>query len=189
MSFFNVNPLADQLRFTSLRRSLGQVVLSLFGVKKISQTKSETTYAIRPSKSITFDLIAPDLIDAREVYVVDYEDGLLFDQVDLVAAAAVSVSSVPNVETLLLTVLSKVADNALVVINVDTVGDTDEAIESLMGLKMLCPDLPVIICSTKFSRNNFTQERKIIADASVRLPCSCAALALGIEAGLQNRNL
>jgi len=186
MSVVNLNPASTHPRSGSFWSSFRQSVMALVD-GEVAPSRRITQQPTRaPAGSITFDLIDPDLINARDVYVVDYEDGLLFDQVDLVAIGAASVEARSNVEDVFSTIISMPADNLLVVVNIDTVGDIDQAVDSLFALKTARPDIPVVIASATFQKNNFTSQRRSIADASVRLPCSCAALADAIEAGVLN---
>lgn len=186
MTFFSTNPSANRFAPLPLWRSVLRSAMALIDGETVTRRNvAPQTYDL-PVGPVTCDLIAPGLIDARDIYVVDFQDGSLFEQVDDIALWAASVTQVADIDTVMAMVLPQSPQDVLVVINIDTMDGTDNAVESLMALKLACPDVPVVIGSATFSKNNFTQQRRAITDASVRLPCSSAALALAIESSVMN---
>lgn len=186
MTFFSTNSPANRFSPLPLWRSVIRSAMALIDGEAVMRRNVAPQIHDLPVGQATFDLIAPCLIDARDIYVVDFQDGSLFEQVDDIASWAASVTQVADIDTVMAMVLPQPPQDVLVVINIDTMDGTDNAVESLLALKMACPDVPVVIGSVTFSRNNFTQQRRAITDASVRLPCSSAALALAIESSVMN---
>jgi len=186
MTFFSTNPPVNRSRPMHLWRSVLRSVIALVDGETVSRRHVTPLPYDTPTTSTSCDLISSDLIENRDVYVIDFEDGLLFDQVDDVAFWAASVRQVATIETLMSMILTSSADDVLVVVNIDTINDTETAVESLIALKLACPNVPVVIGSATFSKNNFTHERRAVTDASVRLPCSSVTLALAIESSVSN---
>lgn len=143
-----------------------------------------TVYDAKTAES--FDLVAPHLIMLRDIYVLDDTNRELLQRVDDVAAAARSVTAVDSLEDAVILAMKNTPASALFVINIDIFNNTEDAVLRLLAAKNLLGDTPVIICSTAFAINNFSSQRRAIADASLRLPCSNASLAIAIESGINN---
>lgn len=67
------------------------------------------------------------------------------------------------------------------VVNLDTFADADEAVSALMNFRREWPQIAIVIASQKFKRDDLSPERRVIADASVKLPTTTARLALAIS--------
>ncbi|MBR2655617.1 MAG: hypothetical protein IKD58_03850 [Loktanella sp.] len=186
MTFFSANTPTHRLGPQPLWRSVLRSVIALIDGETVTRRNIASQSSDLPMAPATCDLIAPSLVHARDIYVIDFDDGSLLEQVDEVALWAASVTQVADVDTVMALILPESPEDVLVIINIDTMGDTENAVERLLALKLACPDVPVVIGSATFSRNNFTQQRRAITDASVRLPCGSAALALAIESSVMN---
>lgn len=133
------------------------------------------------------DLVASDLIDGREVFVIDGAARQFFDQVDRLATSAADVHWAPDTDAAMHMILHSPARECLLIVNIDALDDVTLTVERMLALRMLLPDVPVVLASETFKKNDFTTERTAITDASLRLPCSEAALAIAIEASVTNR--
>lgn len=186
MTFSSRDPQSDSLEPLPLWRSIGKFIMAWIEGRAVSgDNVAQWTYDL-PTGRTTCDLIAPGLVDARDVYVVDSENGSLFEQVDNLVVWAASVKRVTDIDSVMAMVLPEAPEDVLVIVNIDTMQDIDSAVESLIAFRLVCPYVPVVIGSATFSKNNFTQQRRPITDASVRLPCSSAALALAIGSSVVN---
>jgi hypothetical protein len=134
----------------------------------------------------SFDLISPNLIHNSVIYVVDYPSGDLPAGVSDVAAAAISVLTFDSFGAALRMLARDMHSNVVLVVNIDVFPDLEDAIENLLGAKNMVSTVPIVICSKAFSVNNFSLQRRAIADSSLRLPCNDVSLALAIESGIMN---
>ncbi|WP_417247862.1 hypothetical protein [Celeribacter sp.] len=66
------------------------------------------------------------------------------------------------------------------------VTDAYDAVDWLMRVRKLDPELAIIVTSTEFSSNDLTTARAGICDASLRQPYTTVNLALGVTAALNN---
>lgn len=67
------------------------------------------------------------------------------------------------------------------VVNLDSFASLDDAVVSLMAFRRDHPQVTVVIASRSFQRDDLSPERRVIADASLRLPTSSARLGLAIS--------
>jgi hypothetical protein len=185
VAYYSKNTSFDHQRPQPLWRSILRSALTLISGEVVSHRKVTLQPMDMPTEPASFDLIAPHLIKARKIYVVDFRDGVLISEIYAVASWATSITLIADIDAVIDTITGKLAQDVLVVVNIDTLADIDKAVDRLLVLKAVCPHVPVVIGSTTFARHNFTQQRRAITDASVRLPCSSGALALAIEASLQ----
>lgn len=186
MTLFSTDPQTYRIEPLPLWRSVLRSTMALIEGRAVSgEHVVPRTYDL-PTAPATCDLIAPGLVDTRDVYVVDFENGSFFEQVDNTVVWAASVTRVADIDSVMALVLPEAPEDVLVIVNIDTMPDMESAVESLIAFKLACPAVPVVIGSATFAKNNFTQQRRAITDASVRLPCSSAALALAIGASVEN---
>jgi hypothetical protein len=76
---------------------------------------------------------------------------------------------------------------SLLMIDIDTFPDTEEAIRALVGVRTRLPKLVVVAGSRSFMRHEFDSSRLSVSDVSLRLPATRAAVALAIGAAISNR--
>lgn len=186
MTFINFDPLSHRLRQPSGLRSLAYSVLGWLNGETITSKEDFLLDEGFAARCESFDLFAPHLISRRDIYVLDNRSGQLCDRVNVVAAAARSVTAFDSFEDAVTLALTKMKSNTLLVVNIDVFPDMEDAVETLLAAKNLLGNVPVVICSTTFAKNNFSLQRRAIADASLRLPCSDASLALALESGINN---
>ena len=152
-------------------------------------TTGNQTYVDQPlfdTATASFDLIAPELIEDSAIYIVDQTGGTLYHKISNVAVTANSVKPFASIEDAVETAVKNPHDNVVLVLNIDLIADMHDTVEQLIAVKVALPDVPVIICSRTFSKNNFSLQRRAIADASLRLPCTDVSIALAIESGILN---
>ncbi|MFA5580950.1 MAG: hypothetical protein WDA25_03240 [Paracoccaceae bacterium] len=130
-----------------------------------------------------FTLLDPALCHARHCHIIDpfgqfacHRDWLLplMRSVSLHATLAESENTT--------------AQPRIVLIDIDSFPDTEDAVDTLLAQRRFEPETPLIIGSTTFARHDFSSERRAIADASVRLPVSPAALRLAIGSAVNNNH-
>lgn len=79
-------------------------------------------------------------------------------------------------------------DGAVVMIDIDQFEDTVEAVDAIQRFRSEYRMTPVIIGSDHFAQHDFSSERRSIADASVKLPVSRAALTVAISSAIMNNH-
>ena len=120
----------------------------------------------------------------EEVYLIgSMQSGLLDYAAFLNSRIPVSIfSSFVSVERL--AVAS--GDAAMFFIDLDVFDDLAEAVTVLMNFRRLTPVIPTVIVSHSFKRCDFSTERMYLADVSLRLPSTSAALDLALELAPKN---
>ncbi|MGY6705381.1 hypothetical protein [Roseinatronobacter sp.] len=136
--------------------------------------------------AVSFDFVAPHLIHDRRIYVVEGQSRPLFGLVSKIAGPALSIVSVGDFASAERAIKGFGYEKALLVLDIDTLGTTTQAVEALIAFRKRSPDTPVVIGSGSFARHDFSMARGVIADASVRLPCDCVSVALAIESAVGN---
>ena len=120
----------------------------------------------------------------EEVYLIGgMQSGLLDHAAFLNSRIPVSIfSSFVSVERL--AVAS--GEAAMFFIDLDVFDDLAEAVTVLMNFRRLTPVIPTVIVSHSFKRCDFSTERMYLADVSLRLPSTSAALDLALELAPKN---
>lgn len=75
---------------------------------------------------------------------------------------------------------------ALVIFDADDMGDADDVVDFGFALRKQAPDVPIIMLSSQIDRNDFSSERMMLCDATLKNPVTLTAFRLGLEAALQN---
>ncbi|MDD7970269.1 hypothetical protein [Roseinatronobacter alkalisoli] len=161
-------------------------VLARFGYVKATPGPFRASRDRSHGIAVGFDYVAPHLIEDRRIYVVEGKTRPLFALVTKIAAPAMSITSVGSLESAERAIESFSYEKALLVLDIDTLGSTTDAVEKLIAFRRRSPDTPVVIGSSLFARHDFSLARGVIADASVRLPCDCVSVALAIESAVGN---
>jgi CheY-like chemotaxis protein len=189
MAFINFDSADHRLQDRSGWQSVVQKIVAWVNGETVTHRPSSLLHDDMFAGSDSFDLITPHLISDRDILVVEEGFGPLYGSVKSVATAALSVSRFDNFERAFNSALSRRTSATLLVVDIDMFADMAEAVERLLALKQALPQVPVVICSTTFSTNNFSLQRRAIADASLRLPSCDVTLALAIESGIQNSQI
>ena len=74
----------------------------------------------------------------------------------------------------------------IMLVDVDVFERYGDAVEWLLVLRKVFSELTIIMMSSRFSRNDFSNERKAISDCSLRLPTSPAILAMSLDVARTN---
>lgn len=192
MSLININTPAAKLNRPTGLRGLFYDIRSWVDGEVVTGNQLRDDQLLFDTETASFDLIAPELIEDRTIYIVDQTGGTLYPKVSKypkvsnVAATAKSFETFASLEDAAEAAMDKSHDSVALVLNIDLIVDMNDAVEQLIAVKLALPDVPVIICSRTFSKNNFSLQRRAIADASLRLPCTDVSLALAIESGILN---
>lgn len=83
------------------------------------------------------------------------------------------------------------ADGALgvlAIVDLDALGDLEEATEKLLVQRVNTPGIPTVLASRNFRRDDYGPERISIADVSVRFPFGRNGLAAAISQALVNNS-
>lgn len=189
MAFINFDTAAAKLtQPTGWRAILSAVMAWVNGEIPSRRDLPVDKHVFEPAAE-SFDLLAPHLIDDSDIYIVDLPGGDLFRKVVNVAGAARSITSLDSVAAVVSRKMHNVHAKAILVINIDIIADMSDAVEQLLAVKIQLPFVPVVICSRTFAKNNFTLQRRAIADASLRLPCNDVSMALAIESAITNTRM
>lgn len=186
MSLVNINTPVSKLNRPTSLRGVFHVIRCWVDGEVITGNQTHVDQPLFDTETASFDLIAPELIEDSAIYIVDQTGGSLFSKVSSVAVTADSVETFASIDAAVEAAVENTHDNVALVLNIDLIADMQDAVERLIAIKTALPDVPVIICSRTFSKNNFSRQRRAIADASLRLPCTDVSLALAIESGILN---
>lgn len=77
----------------------------------------------------------------------------------------------------------------LLAIFMDGLSDADGIVETLLLLRSIKPDLPIILVSEDFKRNDFGTERMLICDVSLRAPITQETLDLAVAQSISNNRI
>ncbi|WP_146586316.1 hypothetical protein [Puniceibacterium confluentis] len=80
----------------------------------------------------------------------------------------------------------RVGHKTVFAIDLDSLGHIDKALPKLMHLRKINPLLSVLLLSAHFKRDDFSDEREAIADASIRLPSNASGIMRGIGYAVNN---
>ena len=71
--------------------------------------------------------------------------------------------------------------NMTIVVSLDAFDCLNGAVDQLMAFRQRHPGVAVVIASYQFKRDDFSPERRAIADASIKLPASASRLGLAVS--------
>lgn len=97
--------------------------------------------------------------------------------------------TVSKTDTALEWLCEKRAEQPIVIFDADDIGDADDVVDFGYRLRAACPEVPVIMVSTQVRRNDFSSERMMICDATLRSPTTLTAFRMGLDAALQNNRV
>jgi len=186
MTLFQDPHLPRDSREGSIRPGILSRILARLGYDKADAQHYRRNRDRDLGIAVSFDVVAPHLIKERRIYVVEGQTRPLFSHVSKIAAPALSIASLSNFARAESAILGLRSEQALLVVNIDTLGTTAEAVDMLIGFRTRSPETPVIIGSASFARHDFSMSRGVIADASMRMPCDYMSVALAIESAVGN---
>lgn len=71
-------------------------------------------------------------------------------------------------------------------LDIDGFQDPEDFLAPVIVMRKENPELPVLLMSRHFKSSQFSLERRLIADASLRLPCSLGQIETGLHAAREN---
>lgn len=186
MTLFHDTHVSRGYRKGAVEQGLLSRLLARFGYAKPEAHQLRAVRDRSQGIAVSFDFVAPHLVQDRRIYVVEGRSRPLFGLVTKIAAPALSIVSVGSFASAERAIEGLGFEKALLVVDIDTLGTTTQAVETLIAFRKRSPDTPVVIGSGSFARHDFSMARGVIADASVRLPCDCVSVALAIESAVGN---
>lgn len=189
MTLYNDTNFSRDYRRGQAGSGLFTRVLARLGYEKAEAQQQRRLRDRNLGIAVSFDVVAPHLIAERRIYVVEGQTRPLFSLVSKIAAPALSIASLNSFASAESAILGLEGEQALLVVDIDTLGTTPEAVDMMIGFRTRSPDTPVIIGSSSFARHDFSMARGVIADASVRMPCDYMSVALAIESAVGNSAL
>lgn len=71
-------------------------------------------------------------------------------------------------------------------VDADFMGDTESTVDFCMQIRRAAPALPLIMLSSEVRAHDFTCERMMACDATLKPPLMRSALTMGVQAAYQN---
>ncbi|WP_181892950.1 hypothetical protein [Falsiruegeria mediterranea] len=132
------------------------------------------------NEHVPWELVPSDLA-AHDVIVLTVEDLDLRAAVSDVRHLTRSTTYIESFNAALSWISSRRGDNIIFVVNMAAFDDSEAAVFNLMTLRNDFPQLPIVILSRTFKQNDFGDERKAIADCSLKIPTNPTVLALSLS--------
>jgi hypothetical protein len=115
----------------------------------------------------------------RSVLLVGTPLGEMAKPADWLAAQSLQITWASRADWVKL-VLKRRHAYSHVMLNIDHLGGINTIFDALAHLRIEVPDLPIILLSSSFARNNFNLDRIWLCDVSLRAPVTFAALELAM---------
>ncbi|UWQ96797.1 hypothetical protein K3728_06115 [Rhodobacteraceae bacterium M385] len=150
-------------------------------------SECERVNAAAGRKIDNFILLDEELLAERDIIVVaPRETSALINNVDWLADRAASYRVVTTLEEATKGLCENMAEHQMIFCDIDAFTDKIQAIDALRDFRNHYPSVSLIIGSRTFSRNDFSTDRGIIGDVSLRLPAGRPAVALAVNASPSN---
>lgn len=135
-----------------------------------------------------FDLVEKALLAQRHVVLVGGgADQSFLDHTFWLEDQVADLQSAAELSDAAAIVAPLAEDVGLVVVDIDAL--RSDAVTLLQDFRSRYPDVAVVIGSRRFARNDFSCERALIADASLRLPARRIAFALAMSSAIHNNRV
>ena len=145
-------------------------------------------FDLRGAQAADFDLIETSLLAERHVVLVGgFADQSLLDHSIWLQEQVADLQSAADLDTAAAMVAPLAEDTGLLVVDIDAL--RADTVTMLQGFRDRYPDVAVVIGSRRFARNDFSCERALIADASLRLPARRIAFALAMSSAIHNNRM
>jgi hypothetical protein len=118
--------------------------------------------------------------EGGQVFIVHLDDGLL-------GTLPSHTSRQGSLDAVAARLSQDVEGPATLVIGIDALGGLQDAVEALLAFRADWPEVGIVIASHHFKRDDFSPERRAIADASLRLPATQSRLGLAIAAAARHK--
>ncbi|MDP3338950.1 hypothetical protein [Frigidibacter sp.] len=140
------------------------------------------------AQATDFDLVERALLAKRHVVLVGGSgDKSLLDHTLWLEDQVADLQSAPDLGHAAGMVAPLAPDTGLLVVDIDAL--RADAVTALQAFRDRYPDIAVVIGSRRFARNDFSCERALIADASLRLPARRIAFALAMSSAIHNNRV
>lgn len=159
---------------------------SAFGFENEPRSRRSATGFLQDKPLTTIDTVSATRISSKCIYVISSENQTLFQHAATAAANANSIVELSGIDEVKQRIQAAGHGRSVLVIDIETLGDTSEAVEQLLEFRRDAPGVPVILCSRTFARHDFSMTRSAIGDASVRLPCDAVSVALALGHAIEN---
>lgn len=148
-------------------------------------TRQAAPFDASTARVSEFDLIETDLLARRCVVMVGGSAGEgLLDHALWLQDHVENLKCTADLGSAAAMLAPLDVDTGLLVLDIDTL--RADAVTLLQGFRDRYPDVAVVIGSRRFARNDFSCERALIADASLRLPARRIAFALAMSSAINN---
>lgn len=138
------------------------------------------------SRASDTDYILGPRVPHKSIVVLAAECSMLHEQIGWLSSHTREVKCCTDPGLAHFAVRKGPGHECILVVDLDLFEDLDEATDFLINLREEEPELAAVIASVGFSSNDFSLERVLIADASVRLPTSRVTLGLAMSAAVSN---
>ncbi|MBI1220157.1 MAG: hypothetical protein GC186_16595 [Rhodobacteraceae bacterium] len=125
-------------------------------------------------------------LTGHEVYVLGDRSRSLLSAAAILEGTARSVTLDDNVRRGLNRAGREKLAPTVCLVDIDEMQSVDEAVDVLTAFRRMHPGVAIVIASRDFKRNDYSHERFVIADASLRLPAGRANVALALRASVEN---
>lgn len=78
------------------------------------------------------------------------------------------------------------ANGTLIIFHADDFDDANDVVTFGFALRRISPDAPIVMLSSQVRRNDFTSERMMICDATLKTPLTLTGFCMGVEAATRN---
>jgi hypothetical protein len=78
------------------------------------------------------------------------------------------------------------ADYSILVVNMDAFSSIDAGVDALLQFRDMRPDVTVVVASSAVAGDDLETSRRVICDATLRLPVSSDRLEKGLSAAVEN---
>jgi hypothetical protein len=129
----------------------------------------------------------PGYVDGRTIVVVEHPEGELFPTLSASVRQAAEVLWYDSLDAVPITRRDQ-GSEYIFIVDIDTFRSVATAFTRLQRFRESHPRIPVVMASRHFQRNDFSSERRILADASVQIQSGSFAVALAIASAIENHS-
>jgi hypothetical protein len=128
----------------------------------------------------------PGYVDGRTIAVVEHPEGELFPTLSASVRQAAEVLWYDSLDAAVPITRRDQGSEYIFIVDIDTFRSVATAFTQLQRFRESHPRIPVVMASRHFQRNDFSSERRILADASVQIQSGSIAVALAIASAIEN---
>lgn len=139
--------------------------------------------------SAAFELVASDAMSSRDFFIIGRDGEGFVQHLNWLFEEAHNVTILSNPEVGNDLFAPGHWRQRFLMVDIDDFATTDEAVSFLETFRKHEPSTPVLVGSKTFARHDFSCERAMIADASVKLPAGRVSFALAIASAINNNDI